>query len=107
MQNKHKIAKHNQLAMLGGKSFKLKMNDFGDLLHHEFVSIKNGFKLHLKENSTNGSLFIMPEHVSVPVSVDWRQKNMVTPVKNQGDCGSCYSFSAVSFISEMIMIINF
>lgn len=42
-ENKHKIAKHNQRFKQGLVSFRLKQNKYGDLLHHEFVHIMNGF----------------------------------------------------------------
>lgn len=36
--------------------------------------------------------------------VDWDAKGKVSPVKNQGSCGSCYSFGAVANLESLNLI---
>ena len=44
--------------------------------------------------------------VQIPVTVDWRTKNAVTPVKNQGRCKSDWAFSAVGAMESGWKIAN-
>ena len=37
----------------------------------------------------------------IPESVDWTAAGMVTPVKNQGGCGSCWAFSTQAMLESM------
>lgn len=90
------ISQHNDEASLGKHTFTLKMNKFGDMSSQEFGRLYNGYNMTKNMKKSVLNKFVAEPNFKAPASVDWRTQGYVTPVKDQGQCGSCWSFSAVA-----------
>lgn len=86
-------------------SYWLGLNEFADLSHEEFKSKYLGLKVEFpRKRSSRG--FSYRDVEDLPESVDWRSKGAVTPVKNQGSCGSCWAFSTVAAVEGINQIVT-
>uniref|UniRef100_A0A667WWS9 Cathepsin H n=1 Tax=Myripristis murdjan TaxID=586833 RepID=A0A667WWS9_9TELE len=97
-ENKRRIDKHNE----GNHSFTMGLNQFSDMTFGEF---RKSFLLTEPQNCSATKGNYLSSNGPYPDSIDWRKKgNYVTHVKNQGPCGSCWTFSTTGCLESVTAI---
>jgi len=84
-------------------SYTLGVNVFADLTTKEFKARNNL----IPQTVTSHKITPHSEAIDVDAplaDVDWRSHNAVNPVRDQGQCGSCYAFSSISTIETAYAI---
>ena len=83
------LAKLSEENSKNDNTFRVAVNKFADWTPEEFKRILSYKPMYQNARPTTY------EAVSIPDSVDWRKEGAVNAVQDQGQCGSCWAFSAV------------
>jgi len=81
----------------------LAVNEFADLSWNEFKATHLGFANNIVSGIPRKTVDLAGL-VTVPDTVDWNSQGVVTAVKNQGQCGSCWAFSTTGSVESAVAI---
>ncbi|XP_062016812.1 zingipain-2-like [Rosa rugosa] len=92
----------------GNKTYKLSINKFSDMTNEEFMRHHTGYKMSTSSNTSTSfkSNYFQYQSLAtdIPTSMDWREQQAVTGIKDQGRCGACWAFTVVAAVEGLTKI---
>nr|BAN33745.1 cysteine protease a [Symplocarpus renifolius] len=101
------IDEHNRLE--NNYSYTVGLTVFADLTNEEYKSTYLGTFTPTSEEEFSSHVsdrYQVRVGQTLPTSVDWRTEGAITPIKNQGGCGSCWAFSTIATVEAINKIVT-
>ena len=94
----------NQINFMN-MSWTLDNNKFGNI-EYDLFKKRNGYYYSSEYYPNYDTEFSNMLYQHLPNNYDWRTKGVVGNIKDQGKCGSCWAFSAISSLESQLSILT-